>query len=252
MALTPMPGDYVRVYRSTGADQNYADEAMQEVDRSAAKWGSQARYTIYRITAAAKRMMNDTALPGFEVNFNSAGWVTMPACWADIWYGTGYIDISGKSNLNSFYDWEPNSSLDSCLNSTLESGALVAADAIRCHTGKYLAATEVLGCATRSFEEKDATQDVTSFGDMAIARFPTISDWSGKLEVFQDSVTPTDWSTIKASRVAFRFYRNFSTSDMHAGFGYISDVDWIGGPASLLKCGPSIVGKKYKLRHVVG
>ena len=44
MALTPMPGDYVRVYRSTGVDQNYADEAMQEVDRSAAKWGGQAAH----------------------------------------------------------------------------------------------------------------------------------------------------------------------------------------------------------------
>lgn len=250
MALAPMPGDYVRVYRSTGADQDYADEAMQEVDRSAAKWGSRARYTIYRITAAAKRMMNDTAAPAFEVNFAGAGWVTMPSCWADVWYGTGYIDVSSISDLNSYYDSQLNSALDDCLNSTLEITALVAADAIRCHTGKYLAATEVLGCATRSFVEKDASQDITSFGDTAIARFPTISDWSGKLEVFQDAVTPTDWATIRASKVCFRFYRDFSAGDMHAGFGFISDIDWMGKPSDLLKCGLSIVGKKYKLRHV--
>lgn len=213
--------------------------------------GGRARYTIYRVTSAAKRMMVDSVDPVFQVNFNSAGWITMPSCWANIWYGTGYIDLSGMALLTNYsYDGYLNSTLDAYLNSDLEKTALVAADSVRCHTGKYLAPIEVLGCGTRSFEEKDTSQDITAFGDTAIARFPTISDWSGKLEVFQDSVTPTDWSTIKASKAVFRFYNDYANGDMHAGLGFISDVDWVGGPADLLKAALSIVGKRYKLRHV--
>lgn len=331
MALTPMPGSYVRVYKGNSADNDYSSDPMQEVDLSAAKWGSLARYTVYRITDAAKRIMNDSAAPVFQKKIHGAGgWVTFTP--TEIWCGVGYI-------------------ICTALNSD---------DTVQCLSGKYLTPTEVFGCATLSFEDKTAFQECTCYGDLAIKRWPTIDDWDGKLEAFVAKVqasavssggnanshvklshvaggtagngptlaftdtdqatitisivntdditvdlatvagTPVstaneviaalnakaevialgllagladgengtgvvatsgpytlagglnaiDYSALKGTRPAFRFYNDYANGDMYCGFGYVTDVELPGGSSDVQKASISIQGTKYRLYHV--
>lgn len=325
--MSPKPGDYVRVYRGSGSDSDYSDEAMEEVDLSASKWGSHARYTVYRIADAAKRIMNDTEVPVFEKQVHGAGdWVAITP--AEIWYGAGYIVLSAALNSD---------------------------DLVHCASGHHLTPTEFFGCATRSFADKTKMQECTCYGDTAVARAPTIDDWDGKIEAFHANkcaeltttggasnshiklihspggvdgdlvsleiaspsgsdpidvsvtdeaivVTPPTGATasqciaamntssdvadigiramlpagengsgaigafththlaggadkvnftdLKGTRHVFRFYGDYANGDMHVGFGFVSDVDWTGGPEDLLKAGLSIQGHGYPLRHV--
>lgn len=330
MSLSPQPGDYVRVYGGSGSDSDYSDEAMEEVDLSAAKWGGYAANTVWRITDAAKRILDDSEAPVFQ--YDPAGgttWQTLTP--TEIWYGAGYII-------------------------TADLGATAV---VRCHSGHYLTPTEFFGCATKKFTDKQTLADVTVYGDTAIQRYPTLDDWDGSLEAFVAKVqaslttsggatnshiqlrhlaggvagnamsltiTDTDQATLtvsvvanditvdlattagtpvstanqviaainanadckalgvhayipagetgvgvvatavkaslaggldkisyedlKGTRPAFRFYTDFANGEMYVGFGYITDIDWIGGPADLIKAGLTIQGQKYKLRRV--
>ena len=156
MALSPTPGSYVRVYRGSGADQDYADEAMEEVDFSDSKWGGYPRYTVWRITDASKRMMNDSAVPVFQYQNEGEGeWATLTP--DAIWYPSGYIYVA----------------------SGLDEG-----DLVRCHTGKYMVASEIFGAVNADFEDKTEMHDVTDFGKEARERFPGLDDWNATIEAF--------------------------------------------------------------------
>jgi hypothetical protein len=156
MSLSPKPGSYVRAYRGIGSDHNYSNEAMEEVDFSAPKWGGYDRYSIWRIADSSKRMMNDTAVPTFEYQDEGAGdWLALSP--DEIWYAAGYIYVS--------------SGLD-------------ADDLVRCATGKYLSPTEVFGCALSSFDDITLMNDMTVEGDTARHRAPGLDDWNGKIECF--------------------------------------------------------------------
>ena len=156
MALSPTPGSYVRVYRGSGADQDYSDEAMEEVDFSDSKWGGYPRYTVWRIADASKRMMNDSTVPVFQFQNEGDGeWATlMPDA---IWYPSGYIYVA----------------------SGLDEG-----DLVRCHTGKYMVASEIFGATNADFEDKTEMHDVTDFGKEARERFPGLDDWNATIEAF--------------------------------------------------------------------
>ena len=156
MALSPTPGSYVRVYRGSGDDQDYADEAMEEVDFSAAKWGGYPRYTVWRIAESTKRMMNDSTAPTFQFDNEGAGEFAALTP-TEIWYPSGYIYVA--------------SGLD-------------ADDVVRCHTGKYVVATEIFGAMNADFEDKNEMQDVTDFGKTARERFPGLDDWNATIESF--------------------------------------------------------------------
>lgn len=156
MALSPTPGSYVRVYRGSGADQDYSDEAMEEVDFSDSKWGGYPRYTVWRITDASKRMMNDSAVPVFQYQNEGEGeWATLTP--DAIWYPSGYIYVA--------------SGLDED-------------DLVRCHTGKYVVASEIFGAMNVDFEDKTEMQDITDFGKTARERFPGLDDWNATIESF--------------------------------------------------------------------
>lgn len=150
MVLSPTPGSSVAVYYGAGADSEYADEAMSEVNLSAQ---GRTRYTVYRITDAAKRILDDTEVPVFEKQIHGAGdWVTLTP--TEIWYGAGYIVCT----------------------------ALNSDDLVRCHTGHYLTPLQLFGCVTRSFDEKTVVAEVTCYGDTAAEKWPTLDDWAGKLD----------------------------------------------------------------------
>ena len=156
MALSPTPGSYVRVYRGSGADQDYSDEAMEEVDFSDSKWGGYPRYTVWRITDASKRMMNDSAVPVFQFQNEGEGeWATLTP--DAIWYPSGYIYVA--------------SGLDED-------------DLVRCHTGKYMVASEIFGATNADFEDKTEMHDVTDFGKEARERSPGLDDWNATIEAF--------------------------------------------------------------------
>jgi len=156
MALSPTPGSYVRVYRGSGEDQNYSDEAMESVDFSASKWGGHAAYTVYRITDATKRMMNNSAVPVFEKQTGGEGeFATITP--SEIWYGAGYIVLSA---------------------------AVESDDVIQCATGKYIVPTEIFGCMNLSFDDKTEMHEITDIGKTARERFPGLDDWEATIEAF--------------------------------------------------------------------
>lgn len=59
-----------------------------------------------------------------------------------------------------------------------------------------------------------------------------------------------NFASMKGVRHAFRFYGDYANGDMYVGFGFVSDIDWIGGPEDLLKAGLTVQGHGYPLRHV--
>jgi hypothetical protein len=245
MSLSPKPGSYCRVYRSNGSDLNYSSTAMSEVNLSASKWGSHARFTVYRITDSAKRIMNDSALPSFGKKIHGVGdYVGLAVSdllendslllpnddllldaldVSEVWYGAGYIVLGSALNFD---------------------------DTVACITGKYRAPTELLGCATRQFEDKTVMAEYTSIGNTAVKRWPILDDWAGKLDVFDDSGNLVDYSGMRLEKVAFRFYTNFSAGLMHVGFGLISNVEQSGGPSDLSKIALTVQGTKYRLYQV--
>ncbi|MCK9570973.1 hypothetical protein M0R72_18640 [Candidatus Pacearchaeota archaeon] len=158
MTLNPLPGSYVQVLHGAGSESSYSSEAMQEVNLYSARWGFKLRYTIYRITAAAKRIMTDTAAPVIQKKVHGAGdWVTIAASGYTVWYGAGYIEITTPLNSD---------------------------DTVQCLSGKYLTPTVLLGCAENKLTKKRTFQECTVYGNTKIARKGTIQDWSSSLSCF--------------------------------------------------------------------
>jgi hypothetical protein len=146
MVLTPLAGSYVDIYYGDSAvtPSDYSNEAMEAVTQP----GYSARQ-VFRITDATKRIMHDSTVPTFDLG-------GVPFTPTEVWYGAGYI-----------YCATP-----------------LAAGAVRCLTGKYLAPTRLFGCVARSVNEKVAMVDITCYGDTSVARYPTLKDWDGKLDAF--------------------------------------------------------------------
>lgn len=158
MSFNPLPGSYVQVLHGAGSESSYSAEPMQEVNLYSARWGFKPRYTIYRITAAAKRIMTDTAAPVIQKKVHGAGdWVTIAAAGYEVWYGAGYIEIITPLNSD---------------------------DTVQCLSGKYLTPTVLLGCAENKLAKKRTQQECTVYGNVAVARKGTIQDWSSSLSCF--------------------------------------------------------------------
>jgi hypothetical protein len=151
VALGLLPGSSVQIYSGNGADNAYTNEAMEAVVLA-----GHATRTVYRITAAAKRIMNDSVVPAFQKQTGGAGdWNTITP--SEIWYGAGYVVLSTAQAAN---------------------------DLIRCATGNYLTPAQIFGCVARSFNDKTLMADVTCYGDTTVKRQPMLDDWDGKLDVF--------------------------------------------------------------------
>jgi hypothetical protein len=158
MSFNPLPGSYVQILHGAGSESSYSSEAMEEVNMASARWGFKTRYTVYRITATAKRIMTDTTAPVIQKKVHGAGdWVTIAASGYEVWYGAGYIELATPLNSD---------------------------DTMQCLSGKYLTPTVLLGCAENKLAKKRTQQECTVYGNTAVARKGTIRDWNASLTCF--------------------------------------------------------------------
>ena len=155
MSLAPIPGSYVRVLLGSGAENTYTNEAMEEVDLSAAKWSGHAANTVWRIADVAKRIMSNSVAPVFQYDPDGGtDWEALTP--TEIWYGAGYII-------------------------TADLGATAV---VRCQSGKYLTPSTLIGCDVVDTTDKTECKECTACGDSAKARYPVIDDWEANLEAF--------------------------------------------------------------------
>ena len=108
MTLAPMHGYSGALYLARGSNNNYSSEPMSEVDLSSDGY---PRYTVYEITDATKRYMNDDSTPTFA--------------------STGPIPTISR--------------IEHCGGRVIFATAADSADDITCETGHYLTVTEFVG-----------------------------------------------------------------------------------------------------------
>ena len=150
--VTPLPQSYVQI--AYGTESNYSNEAMEEIDRSSARWGFHPRYTVYRIADAAKRLMTYGAAPVIQKKVHGAGeWVSITT-GIEIWYGAGYAILTTPLNND---------------------------DTVQCLSGKYLVPSLLIGCLEGPFSKERKQNEITCKGDSAVRRSGGIADWKSSL-----------------------------------------------------------------------
>lgn len=157
MALNVTVGKNGALKICNGTAGDLADEAMQEVDLSADLSSARPRYTVYEITAAGKRNLDDSAAPTFQYSEGGTAEYTSLTP-ATIEYPDCRIYLST---------------------------ALGSADVVRCHTGKYKAATSVSGVTSISFDPEWETEKVMCMGDTAKTTILKNKQWSASAETLQ-------------------------------------------------------------------
>lgn len=153
MTLSPLAGSYARLYYCPTGTSEISDEAMQEVDLSA--YGHD-RYTVYEITSASTRYLNDDEVPVFQA------------------------DTAG----NSVFEAITPSTIEYVGGRIFLSSARGATDVVRCHSGHYLTPAQMLGAAVMKFTDKRTVQECTCYGDTAVERRPTIDSWDASAQCF--------------------------------------------------------------------
>ena len=147
MALIPGTGRSASVYIAKGANNNYSSEPMQEVNLSA--YGV-ARYTVYEITDATKRYMNNDSTPTFA--------------------STGTIPTISR--------------IEYCGGRVVFATAAGSSDTITCETGHYLTVSKFLGAANYSTSEGWKTEDYMLLGDVGMSTALLHKEWSATCEAY--------------------------------------------------------------------
>lgn len=129
MVLAPMHGYSGALYLARGSNNNYSNEPMSEVDLSSDGY---PRYTVYEITDATKRYMNDDSTPTFA----STG--TIPTI-ARIEHCGGRVIFATPAGSGS--------------------------DVITCATGHYLTVTEFVGVLDWQLSESWKEEAYMHLGD---------------------------------------------------------------------------------------
>lgn len=143
--VTPLAGRYAAVYLANGANNDYSSEAMSEVNLSAYGF---ARYTVYQITNAARRCMNDDEVPTFA----STG--SLPTI-KEIQYPLGRV----------------------IFNTAAGSG-----DTITCATGHYLTISQFLGCLNFQLNKGWQTEVYQHLRDMVPSTALTYKKWDASVQ----------------------------------------------------------------------
>lgn len=128
MALAPMHGYSGALYLARGSNNNYSNEPMSEVDLSSDGY---PRYTVYEITNATKRYMNDDSTPTFA--------------------STGTIPTISR--------------IEHCGGRVVFATAADPADTITCATGHYLTVTEFVGVLDWQLSESWKEEAYMHLGD---------------------------------------------------------------------------------------
>lgn len=134
MVLAPTHGYIGSIYLARGANNNYSNEAMSEVNLLSDGY---PRYTVYQITADAKRYMNDDSVPTFQA------------------------DTAGNGTFAAISPSE----IQYCGGRILLSTARGATDVVRCATGHYLTVTEILGILDWSLNQSWKEEPYMHLGD---------------------------------------------------------------------------------------
>ena len=128
MTLAPSTGKTAKVMIAKGTDNEYSNEPMQEVNLLSEGY---PRYTVYEITNAAKRYMNNNEVPTFA----SSG--SIPAI----------------------------SRIEYCGGRVIFATAAGSGDTITCATGHYYTVAQFLGATNFSLSRSWKTEDYQLLGD---------------------------------------------------------------------------------------
>jgi hypothetical protein len=150
---TPIVPTLAAVYMTSGATGDLSNEAMNEVNMTSLGY---QRYTVYEITAAAKRYLDRSVAPVFEKDGGGDG------KFATV---TGTVEYAGGRIVFA----TPKGS----------------ADVVRCASGKYFTTiTKVMGASISKLTTGPALVEVPLLGDAYVRRHPTLRDFSMSVDSF--------------------------------------------------------------------
>lgn len=162
--VTPIVPTLAAVYMTSGTTGSLSDEAMNEVDMTSMGY---PRYTVYEITAAAKRYLDRSVTPVFQ--HDSGGDNNFVTQAGTVEYAGGRIILSTPRGSS---------------------------DVVRCHSGDYFTTiTKCMGGSIAKLTNGPALVEVPLLGDAYVRRYPTLKDFSLSLDSFlvltQAEVTST-------------------------------------------------------------
>jgi len=155
MVTAPKSAVLCALYTTSGATGDLTNEAMSNVDLTAEGY---IAYTVYEITAAAKRYLPRTATYVFEADTSGDGkFATVTPTKVD--YPGGRIYLSAARNSD---------------------------DVVRCKSGKYYTTiTPLLGASVSKLNFGPQLVEVPLLGDAYVRRFPTVTDWSFNVDAYK-------------------------------------------------------------------
>lgn len=211
--MTVIPGSDVVIFYTDGTTADLTNEAMQAVDTS---------YKIYEIISTTKRYLAMSTVPTFQKSGNGIDWEVIPSSDIErIEYAGGRLVL--KTALSSSYY-------------------------VRCSSAKhYSNITQLIGGTSTKISDKNNLVDVTTCGDTARARFPTIQEWSATLDTIvniQDGGFPqiSNLQELKGVPLIAIIYLNQSSDMRFEGYCYIESADINLNPDDVIKQPVSLQG----------
>jgi hypothetical protein len=200
MVTAPSSTALCAVYTTSGATGDLADEAMQHVDLSSAGF---EKYTVYEITDATKRYLDETTAPVFEA------------------------DTGGDAKFSTVTPYR----IDYAGGRIYLTTARGATDVVQCHSGKYFTTiTALLGASVSRITYGPTLVEVPLLGDTYVRRFPTVTDWSFTVDAYKCKGVAEYSTSLAGDNNDIRFYHSPGGT---AGNSYTITMVDPGAPGSL-------------------
>jgi len=104
--------------------------------------------------------------------------------------------------------------------------------------------TTIGGVTDAPITDKTNNVEVTSYGDSAVKRFPTIADCDFKISFIYDPADPGQDKIFasKAAKTALQYKRYLNASTTYYTITcYVGDISWSGGPGDVVKCDVTLI-----------
>lgn len=147
MALVLTRGSMAAIYLARGTNNDFSNEAMNEVNLSADGY---ARYTWYEVSDNAKRYLNDDEVPVFEAD-TAGNSVFLTITPSEIQYCGGRIHLSTARG---------------------------ATDVVRVKSGHYFTVESFLGCLDWSIDKNWKTESAQHMGDSVPSELLIHKEWN--------------------------------------------------------------------------
>ena len=154
MVLDITVGKVAALKICNGTAQDLTDEPMSEVNLSADPSSYRPRYTVYEITDAAKRNLDDSTVPVFQYSVGGTG-VYTTLTTQKVEYPDCRVYLAT---------------------------ALGSADVVRCRSGKYLVPVSVSGVKNISFDAGWDSEKIMFLRDTAKRTVLKQKEWTGSAE----------------------------------------------------------------------